>query len=665
VSSTRTAIDTGVDIGEIFLEKYRVDAILGHGGMGVVARCTHLALNEQVAIKMLRRDVLDDAEAVERFMREAQAAVKLKSEFVARVTDVGRSETDVPYMVMEYLEGHDLGQLLEQRGAIGIPWAVELTLQACEALCEAHAIGIVHRDIKPTNLFVTWRPDGSSVIKVLDFGISKSPIISEILLTQTQSLLGTPAYMSPEQMRSAHQVDGRTDIWSLGTVLYELIEGRRPFEAASFSEMCVKVAVDPPGAMTTAPPGLQQVVLRCLAKPPEQRYASMAELGADLVPFSQDPHQAKVLVERMSRMLRRSQAIEWDPVRNSMPMLARSAERKAEARSAERKAPSPAASDPALVLARLSGKVAEPSPASSDPALARVSGKAAEPSPASSDPALARVSGKAAAPSLASSDPALARVSGKAAAPSLASSDPALARVSGAGPRVSGAASVPRVGDGAVAAPGLGPQPWRAWRRALLVVVAVLCAATVGGVVSLARDPDPAEPDHASRGPAARPIEQPSAAKPVAGVTEPAAPAGPPADEPAPVLHPAPRTGDPQPAVPAQGASAIGSPIEPPDRGSGAVAAPIDARRAPSGLAGNPGAPPSGPAGNPGVPPSGLAGNPGAPPAHNRTGKPTGATGKPAAPHDDHAARPQPACDVYAEPHAANACKPGNRNRDR
>jgi len=312
VSIPPRSIDAGVGIGEIFLEKYRVDAILGHGGMGVVALCTHLALNERVAIKMLRRDVLDDADAVERFMREAQAASKLKSEYVARVTDVGRSVTNVPYMVMEYLEGHDLGELLAERGSIGLPWAIELTLQVCEALAEAHSIGIVHRDIKPTNLFVTWRPDGSALIKVLDFGISKALASGALELTQTQSLLGTPAYMSPEQMRSARQVDARTDIWSLGTVLYELLEGRRPFEAESFSEMCVKVAIDAPGEMTKTPAALQQVLLRCLEKLPEQRYASMAELGAELVSFAHDPHQAQVLVERMARTLRRSQIADWD-----------------------------------------------------------------------------------------------------------------------------------------------------------------------------------------------------------------------------------------------------------------------------------------------------------------------------------------------------------------
>ncbi len=304
-------VDTGVTIGEVFLGKYRVESILGQGGMGVVAECTHLALNERVAIKLLRQDVLLDQDAVQRFIREAQAAVKLKSEYVARVSDVGTFENGTPYMVMEYLEGHDLGELLKQRGVLPVQWAVELMLQTAEALCEAHSLGIVHRDVKPSNLFVTWRPDGTSLIKVLDFGISKSPMGTDMQLTQTQSLLGTPAYMSPEQMRSARLVDHRTDIWSLGTVFYEILEGRKPFQADSFSEMCVKVAVDPPETMHNTPPGLQQVILRSLAKSHEQRFANMAEFARELVPFAPDPHNAQMLVERMARMMKRS-SFDWE-----------------------------------------------------------------------------------------------------------------------------------------------------------------------------------------------------------------------------------------------------------------------------------------------------------------------------------------------------------------
>ncbi len=301
-----------VRIGQVFLGKYRIESIIGQGGMGVVAEVTHLQLNQRLAIKMLRQDVLLDHDAVERFMREAQAAAKLKSEYVAKVSDVGTLENGTPYMVMEYLEGHDLGALISQRGKVAQPWTCDLMLQTAEALAEAHSLGIVHRDIKPTNLFVTWRPDGTALIKVLDFGISKTTFGTDMHLTQTQSLLGTPAYMSPEQMRSARLVDARTDIWSLGSVMYEMLEGRKPFEAESFSEMCVKVAVDPPSPMFNAPPELQAVVLRCLAKTPELRYATMAEFARDLVPFVADPHQASLLVERMQRMLRRSEAGGWE-----------------------------------------------------------------------------------------------------------------------------------------------------------------------------------------------------------------------------------------------------------------------------------------------------------------------------------------------------------------
>ena len=306
-------------VGEVVLGKYRVEEVLGRGGMGVVVKCMHMALNERVAIKMMRQDVTPDHASIERFMREAQAAAKLKSEYVARVSDVGAFEDGTPYMVMEYLEGHDLGELLEHRGKIAVPWASELILQAAEALAEAHSRGIVHRDVKPTNLFVTWRPDGTSLIKVLDFGVSKVQAGADLRLTNTQSLLGTPAYMSPEQMRSARLVDPRTDIWSLGVVMYELVEGRRPFAAENFTELCVKVSIDPPEPMEHAPPALQRVILKALEKTPELRYSSMSELTRDLLPFVANRNAGAIIVERVGRMFARS-ASEIDDDGPTAPM---------------------------------------------------------------------------------------------------------------------------------------------------------------------------------------------------------------------------------------------------------------------------------------------------------------------------------------------------------
>jgi serine/threonine protein kinase len=212
--------ESGIPHGTVIDGKYRVEDVVGRGGMGTVYRAQHMALHEPVAIKILRRDAAADEEIVTRFLREGQLAVKLRSEHVARIHDISRTDDGLPYMVMELLQGADLGQLVEQYGAMAAPIAVDLLLQSCDAIVEAHSLGIVHRDIKPTNLFVSFRPDQTAIVKVLDFGISKAAGGTDMSLTQTQSMLGTPAYMSPEQMRSARDVDQRTDVWSLGTVLY-------------------------------------------------------------------------------------------------------------------------------------------------------------------------------------------------------------------------------------------------------------------------------------------------------------------------------------------------------------------------------------------------------------------------------------------------------------
>lgn len=280
-----------VQPGEILAEKYRVERVLGQGGMGVVVLAEHLDLRERVAIKFLLDTALDNVELAERFLREARAAVKIKSEHVVRVIDVGRLPTGSPYMVMEYLEGEDLSQRLV-RGRVPIEDAVDYVIQSCEAMHVAHRSGIVHRDLKPANLFLTQRPDGSALVKVLDFGISKvkSTDAAQLSLTHTQAMMGSPLYMSPEQMRSSKDVSPAADIWSLGVILHELISGDVPFTGSTFPEVLVQVMSEPPPKLRTlcpeVPEGLEQVVLRCLEKHPADRFSSVAALAVALTPFA-------------------------------------------------------------------------------------------------------------------------------------------------------------------------------------------------------------------------------------------------------------------------------------------------------------------------------------------------------------------------------------------
>src|SRR5450432_3438212 len=294
--------------GDVLAGKFRIERVLGQGGMGVVVAATHIHLDERVALKFLLPEALANAEAVARFAREARAAVKIKSEHVARVSDVGTLESGSPYMVMEYLEGQDLAEWVRKSGAMRVPDAVEFVLQACEAIAEAHALGIVHRDLKPANLFVTRRADGTPCIKVLDFGISKLTApgsASDMGMTKTTSVMGSPLYMSPEQMSSTRNVDMRTDIWALGIILYEVLTGRVPFEAETMPQLCGMILQDPPRPLrdlrADVSEGLQWVVLRCLEKDRERRFSNVAELAAALVPFGAPSAQRSA--ERIARVL--------------------------------------------------------------------------------------------------------------------------------------------------------------------------------------------------------------------------------------------------------------------------------------------------------------------------------------------------------------------------
>ena len=292
-----------VQPGEVLLGKYRVEEVIGIGGMGRVVRASHLYLQQRVAIKILLSQMVENPSTVARFIREAQATSQLRSEHIARVMDVGTLPDGTPFMVMEFLEGYDLNQILRHHGPQLPPAVVDLMLQAAEGIAEAHALGIVHRDIKPSNFFITRRPDGSNLLKILDFGISKSPAeLSE--LTGTQTVVGTPTYMAPEQMRTARSTDPRSDIWSMGVVMYQMLEGRPPFEAESYAELVLKVGTDPPAAMhVPMPGGLGEIVLRCLEKDPRQRLQNVGELARMLVPYASDPVAAQQSAERTTRIL--------------------------------------------------------------------------------------------------------------------------------------------------------------------------------------------------------------------------------------------------------------------------------------------------------------------------------------------------------------------------
>jgi hypothetical protein len=294
--------------GAVIAGRYRVEHVLGIGGMGVVLAARHQQLGQPLALKLLHPRIAQDPVAVARFLREAQAAVNIQSEHVARVLDVGALETGLPYMVLERLEGRDLEEIVQQHGPLPIAAATGYLLQACEAIAEAHQKGIIHRDLKPANLFLGQRPDGSALIKVLDFGIAKVDTQAEsVRLTSTGAGMGSPQYMSPEQVRDAGKVDVRTDIWALGVTLHELLAGSAPFTGTTYSALCAQIIADEPIHLRArrgdAPEALEALILRCLEKRPERRFADVGELARALAPFAS--RGAEISVERIEGLLGR------------------------------------------------------------------------------------------------------------------------------------------------------------------------------------------------------------------------------------------------------------------------------------------------------------------------------------------------------------------------
>jgi serine/threonine protein kinase len=289
VRRMRDLDEPSVTAGDTVGGRYVVEEVLGKGGMGVVVAARHEPLGHRVAMKLMSRTVAANAEALERFSREARVIASLESDHVVRVTDFGM-HAGAPYMVMELLTGRDLRAELALREKLPVAEAVDYVIEACDGLFAAHDKGVVHRDVKLANLFLTTKVDGQRVIKVLDFGISKlqSEAAEDVELTRTQSTLGSPMYMSPEQIRDARRVDPRTDVWSLGIVLYKLVSGRAPFEGQSANALSAAISADAPPPLLEVPAKLNGIILRCLEKTPARRMPSVTALARELALFASD-----------------------------------------------------------------------------------------------------------------------------------------------------------------------------------------------------------------------------------------------------------------------------------------------------------------------------------------------------------------------------------------
>ena len=278
--------------GDMVAVRYRVERVLGTGGMGVVVAARHVETGELRAVKVMNREPAEGAGWAERFRREALVGQRLSSEHAVRVLDVGGFDEGRPWLVMEHLVGTDLGKMLRKRGPLPVEEAAGYVSAACDAIAEAHAIGVVHRDLKPANLFLAKQEDGSSCLKVLDFGISKVSFADDrdaLSVTQSGEVIGSPAYMAPEQIRSFGEVDPRSDVWALGVILYELLTGKWPFPGKASVEMIAMVLERKPDPVSKyragLPPALEDLLLRCVEKDLGKRLASASELRQALEPF--------------------------------------------------------------------------------------------------------------------------------------------------------------------------------------------------------------------------------------------------------------------------------------------------------------------------------------------------------------------------------------------
>ncbi|HEY1956101.1 MAG TPA: serine/threonine-protein kinase [Polyangiaceae bacterium] len=274
-------------VGDVIADKYRVDGLLGEGGMAVVFAAHHLLLDKPIAVKLLSPELPRLPQVIERFVTEARAAARVESPHVARVMDVGLLVNGLPYLVMERLDGCDLEELLRLEKRLGIGDAVDYALQALQGLAHAHTLGVVHRDLKPSNLFLAHQPDGTAIVKILDFGIAK--VDKAQRKTQQGQAVGSPVYMSPEHIRNDPVIDHRTDIWAMGVVLYELLTGKPPIEEEGVGETLAAVLskkpLPPSSLRPEIPPALDAAVMRCLEHDVAARFPDVAHVARAIAPF--------------------------------------------------------------------------------------------------------------------------------------------------------------------------------------------------------------------------------------------------------------------------------------------------------------------------------------------------------------------------------------------
>ncbi|MFO0762050.1 MAG: serine/threonine-protein kinase [Byssovorax sp.] len=282
--------DPGVPVvGSILGGAYRVESVLGTAAMHLLYTATELKTNRRVALQVLRPEAARRPELSLRFLREARAAQRIHGEHAARVLDVGTLESGAPYMATEYIEGTDLARMLRGRGPLPLPELCDIGVQICEALAEAHAAGVLHKNLEPAKLILTTGADGAPLLKVLAFGISRMSALDPCdsgAMTAAVILPSSPLYRAPEQLRAGKEVDARADIWAIGAILFELSAGTPPFHAPTPLDLAVAVAREAPRSLRAIRPDLpkefEKIILRCLEKDPDKRFARASDLAAAL-----------------------------------------------------------------------------------------------------------------------------------------------------------------------------------------------------------------------------------------------------------------------------------------------------------------------------------------------------------------------------------------------